>query len=111
MKCKILKYWRYVSTEYSINPASLIALTHIRGGPPLLAGFDITCQLPVCSMLLVVKTFGSKNYLAGASKRKHTMQNAIKRMQHELRMLEREPPHGISAWPKGDSLLELEASN
>ena len=32
------------------------------------------------------------------------------RMKRELELLERDPPHGISAWPKNDHLLELEAS-
>jgi ubiquitin-conjugating enzyme E2 T len=33
-----------------------------------------------------------------------------KRLQHELNLLDREPPPGISAWPKdGDNLTEIEA--
>lgn len=34
----------------------------------------------------------------------------VSRMKREIELLERDPPHGISAWPKNDQLLELEAS-
>lgn len=33
----------------------------------------------------------------------------VARMRRELEILEKEPPPGISCWPKGDSLTELEA--
>ena len=33
----------------------------------------------------------------------------LARMRREVSMLERDPPHGICAWPRGDSLTTLEA--
>lgn len=33
----------------------------------------------------------------------------VSRMKRELQMLEQDPPHGIQAWPKEDSLTTLEA--
>lgn len=35
----------------------------------------------------------------------------VARMQRELEILEKDPPPGISCWPKGDSITELEAGN
>jgi hypothetical protein len=34
---------------------------------------------------------------------------ALSRMSKELQMLERDPPHGVWAAPKGDKITELEA--
>lgn len=35
----------------------------------------------------------------------------VGRMTKEIKMLNDDPPHGVSAWPKDDQINNLEASN